>query len=366
MSLGPVSEQADSEGTSLSLPFPTVWWGRVAYAVFVTAMPVFSFWAVQLLRPEWQTGELRSYITLLLFPEASLLFFPLFAYSIICYLLLLLAAARYSEAFVIRFGVYTGILLALHYSIVVLVYSFSSFAYLVVLTWIFPFVFLLIYRRAVARWTALKVNKVLFILIPGALLVSTALTRGGALFFVLVALLMAAPFWSLLLAIQASIWLIKNHETKFTLPRGLGLTAWVAAYIAAWRFDILKMYELYAALPPTPPTDCYIATAAARGHRQFVHSWTVPCLDGRSIQVNVQLQRLKCAELAMLAINPRLHGFLRGIYNRAGKVLARCIQKPLFADVAYMLLKPWEWMAESLLKIIVPELDSISRKMYTN
>jgi hypothetical protein len=366
MSLEPVSEQGDSQGASRSLPFPNVWWGRVAYAVFVTAMPVFSFWAIQLLGPQWQTGELRSYITLMLFPEASLLFFPLLAYSIIGYLLLLFAPAQYSKSFVIRFGVYTGILLALHYSMVVLVYSFSSFAYLVVLTWIFPLVFLLIYRRAVARWTVLKVNKVLFTVIAGALLVSTALTRGGALFFVLVALLMAAPFWSFLLAVQASIWLIKNHETKFTLPRGLGLTAWFAAYIAAWRFDILKMYELYAALPPTPPTDCYIATAAARGHRQFVHSWTVSCLDGRSIPVNVQLQRLKCAELSMLAINPRLHGFLRGIYNRVGRILARFIQNPLLADAAYVLLKPWEWMAESLLKIIVPELDSISRKMYTN
>ena len=90
--------------------------------------------------------------------------------------------------------------------------------------------------------------------------------------FILVALTMAAPFWSLLLAVQASIWLIKNFETKVTLPRGLGLTAWAAAYIAAWRFDILKMYELYAALPPTPPPDCYIASAAARGHPRFVRS----------------------------------------------------------------------------------------------
>jgi len=366
VSLEPVTEQTEIKEFPIPLPFPTAWWGRVLYGLFVTILPAFSFWAIQILKPEWQTGELQAYIILLLFPEASLLFFPLLAYSVICYLLLLLVPTRFSGSFVVRAGIYTGVLLALHYSIVVMIYSLDSFFYVIFLIWIFPFVFSVIYRWAVARWTSSKVNNALFILIPGALLIGTFITRGNFPFLVLVALTMAAPFWSFLLALQAAIWLFKNYETKLTLPRGLGLAAWMVAYIAAWRFDILKMYELYAALPPTPPPDCYIATAAARGHPQIVNSRTVQRADGKSVQVNGQLQVLKCAELALLAVNPRLHKFLRQIYDVIGKSLARRIQNPFMADMAYLLLKPWELLAGVVLKIIVPDIDLISKEIYTN
>jgi hypothetical protein len=333
--------------------------------VFVTALPAFSFWAIQLLKPEWQNGELSSYITLLLFPEASVFFLPLLAYSIICYLLLLFQPIRFAQSFVVRAGVYTGVLLALQYSIVILMYALDSFAYLILLTWILPFVCLFLYRRAVARWSAPRVHKVLFILIAGVLLIGAVVTRAGVPFFVLIGLTMAAPFWSFLLAVRASIWLIKNYETKITLPRGLGLTAWAGAYVAAWRYDLLKMYELYAALPPEPPPDCYIATAAAHGHTKLVHSWSVRRADGKSLQVNVQLQRLKCAELALLAVNPRLHKLLRNLYDVIGRFLARRIQNPFLADVAYLLLKPSECLARLLLQLVLPEIDSISRTIYT-
>jgi hypothetical protein len=363
MGVETIAEQETvAEPSNLAL-FPKPWWGRLLYGLFVTAMPAFSFWAIQSLKPEWQNGDLSAYVTLLLLPEASLLFFPLLAYSIISYLLLLLDLTRYSESFVIRFGIYTGVLLALQYCIIVMMYSLDSFAYVIILTWIFPFIISLIYRWTIAKWTAPRVNKILLILIPSILLIASLITRGGAPFFILIGLTMAAPFWSFLLAVQASIWLIKNHETKITLPRGLGLTAWAAAYVAALRFDILKMYELYAALPPTPP-DCYIATAAARGHPRCVRSWAVERADGKAMQVNGQLQRLKCAELALKAASPRLYKLLRKIYDVAGKWLARRIQNQLLADGAYLLLKPGEWLASSLLRIIIPEIDSIASGMY--
>ena len=342
MDLETTSDLSDAKEARVILPFPITWWGRLLYGLFVTVLPAFSFWAIQLLKPEWQNGDLSAYLTLLLFPEASLLFFPLLAYSIICYLLLLYAPSHYSGSFFIRFGVYTGVLLALQYCIVVMIYSLDSFVYVIILTWIFPFIFSLIYRWTVTKWTALRVNKILFIFIPGALLISTLLTRGSVPFLILVGLTMAAPFWSILLAVQASIWLIKNFETKITFPHALGLTVWVAAYITAWRFDILKMYELYAALPPTPPPDCYIATAAARGHPRFVRSWVVERAGGKVMRVNGQLQCLKCAEFALKAVSPRLHESLRKIYDVVGKRLAYRIQNPFLADCAYLLLKPGE------------------------
>ncbi len=150
MNLEPVSEQSEIKESPTPLPFPIMWWGRVLYSLFVTVLPAFSFWATELLKPEWQTGKLQDYLILLLFPEASLLFLPLLAYSIICYLLLLLTPTRFSGSFIVRAGIYTGVLLALHYSIVVLIYSFDSSIFLIVLIWVFPFIFSLLCRLAVA------------------------------------------------------------------------------------------------------------------------------------------------------------------------------------------------------------------------
>ncbi len=367
MNLEPVPDQVDAQESVLALPFPNAGWARILYGLFVTVLPAFSFWATDLLKPEWQNGALSSYIILLLFPQASILFFPLLAYSTICYLLLLYTPTRFWQSFIVRAGIYTGVLLALHYSIVVLLYSLNepdSFIYVLIPVWIFPFVCSLSYRWVVSKWTTVKVNKVLFILILVALLIATLLTRGGVPFLAMIILTMAAPFWSFLLALRAALWLYKNYETQFSLPRGLGLTAWLAAYVAAWRFDILKMYELYAALPPQPPPDCYIATAAARGHPQFVQSKTVQRADGKSMQVNEQLQILKCAELALFAIHPRLHKGLRKVYDKLGKPLAHKIQNPFMADIAYLLLSPFEWLAGLILKKIIPDIDSISKEIY--
>ena len=121
------------------------------------------------------------------------------------------------------------------------------------------------------------------------------------------------------------------------------------------------MYELYAELPPVPP-NCYIATAVAQGHPKFVGSRTVQLADGQSMQVNRQLQIFKCAELALMAVTPQLHKVMRKMYDLIGKPLASKIQHPILADAAYLLLKPFEWMAKFVLRLIIgnAQFDSIS------
>ena len=363
MSVELAPDLIETKQPSVSLPFPASLWGRVVYGLFVTFLPAFSFWATNFVRPEWQNGRSSSYIILLLTPEASLWFLPLLTYAIICYLLLMLEPARFAPMFFIRAGIYTGIVLALHYSIMVLLYSLDGYLYAVALVWISPIVFSLAYRWAVSKWTVAKVNNILFILIPIALLVAILIVRGAIHLILLIALTMAAPFWSFLLALRAGVWLYKNYETRLTLPRGFGFGAWLAAYIAAWRYDILKMYELYAQLPTAPP-DCYIATAAARGHPRIVRSRQVKLANGIATQVNGQLQILKCAELALMAVAPHWHKHLRKVYDRVGNQLARKIQNRFLADMAYLSLKPFEWLAEMVLKLIIPEIDSIAVKMY--
>jgi len=364
MSAEPTLEPVEIQETPISLPFPAAWWVRILYGLFVTAIPAFSFSIIHALEPEWQNGELSSYVILSLYPAASVFFILLLTYSIVSYWFLLIQPVQSSQSLVIRFGIYTGVILALQYSLTLLVYSFDSSAIVLVLVWIFPLVISWIYRLASKKWDERDVKLVLISLAIAIFLIGTIAFIRAFPFWILVVLVMAGPFWSLLLALQAAVWLFKNYETKFTFYRGLGLAVWFGAYMAAWRFDILKMFELYAALPPQPPPDCYIATAAAQGHPQFVRSHMVHRVDGKSIKVNGQLQVLKCAELALLAINPRLHTVLRRIYDAVGKSLARKIQNPFMADIAYLVLKPGEWLARSILKILIPNVDLIAKEIY--
>lgn len=368
MSFEPIPDQSEIKESPNSLPFPKSGWVRVMYGLFITALPVFSFWAIQFLKPEWQSGEPTAYLALLLQPEASILFLFLLAYSIVCYILLLMNPNHYSLLFVIRFGIYTGVLLALQYSIILFLYLLDNrYSFSIFLLWLYPLYFPKIYQWAVRKWDARRARSGLAILVLIVIVIAIIINREEffPLFLAIVALVIAAPFWSFLMAGQAAIWLFKNYETRFNIPRGLGITAWFVAYVAAWRYDILKMHIEYAKLPTAPP-DCYIATAAARGHPTLVRSWSVQRADGKSMQVNAQMQILKCAELASMAVVPRLHRFIRELYDETGKPLARVIRNPFLADVAYLLLKPFEWIAWAGLKFAFSDIDSISKRLYKN
>jgi len=347
--------------------FPVSGWWRVLYGLFVVALPTFSFWVIPALKPEWQSGETDAYLVLLLQPEASIFFLALLAYSIICYILLLIDADRFSPFFVVRLGIYTGVFLALQYTIILGLYLFDDrYSFLLLLLWFLPFYFPRIYRWAVNKWGRGETLSGILLFCVVAFVTSVIIFRQlfAPFLIIWVGLVAAAPFWSFLIAVQAAIWLYKNNESKFAALHGLGITAWLASYAFAWRYDTLKMYELYAQLPLRPP-DCYIATAASWGHPWFVGAWTVGSEEGKLISVNRQLQVLKCAELALMAICPRWHQPLRKAYDGIGKSLARRIQNPFLADLAYLCLKPFEWLAGVVLRLIVPETDSIASKMYT-
>lgn len=344
--------------------FPVRGWWKIFYAVFLLIIPAFSFWAVAAIKPEWQSGDRDAYVPLLMLPEAAVFFLILIAYSIVCYLLLLFYSDRFAKFFAVRLGIYTGVFLALQYTILLGAYLFYNAKSLaILLVWFLPLYLPKLYRLSIVKKVLNFVRPWMIAVVLIAYAVIVAAIRDQAfipLFLVFLGLIAAGPFWSFLIAMQASIWLLNYHETNFTLPRGLGIAAWLASFIVAWRYDILKMYELYAQLPPVPPPDCYIATAAAQGHPRFVGSRMVQLANGHSMQVNRQLQVFKCVELALMAVAPRTHKVLRRMYDFLGKPLARMIRYPLLADAAYLLLKPFEWAAGSILRRIVPEVMSIS------
>ena len=349
-------------------PIPRSRLGKLLFAAFVLVMPAVAFWSTDLFWPEWQNGEFKSYLILLLSPKASWPFFPFLLYSIVCYLLLSYDFARYSAYFMIRFGIYTGVLLALQFSVLSGLYFFNAdlSSLLLVLLWIVPILAARIYAWAVSRWDTKKVNTRLTVVLSVAVLAIAVLAKAptAPVYLLLVCITVAAPFWCFLLYCRVAVWLFRNHETKITLLRGLGFAAWTGAYIVAWRVAMLKMYELYAALPPEPPPDCYIATAAAQGHPGFVGSRVILRTDGTSLTVNRQLQILKFAELALLAVLPRLHKALRRVYDVIGRFLARKIKNPFLADFAYLLLRPFEMAAAFILRRLLPQFDELTRQLY--
>jgi len=369
MSLESPNIQNEMSESSSPTDFPVHGWWKIFYAVFLLIVPAFSFWAVEAIKPEWQSGDREAYVPLLLLPEASVFFLILIAYSIVCYFLVLFAGDRFAKFFAVRLGIYTGVFLALQFTILLGVYLFVSTSSLaILLVWFLPLYFPWIYRSRLATWISRYIRPWMIAILLIAYAILATFIRDEAfvpLFLVFLGLIASGPFWSFLIALQASIWLLKYHESSFTLARGLGITAWIAAYIAAWRYDIFKMYELYAQLPPVPPPDCYIATAAAQGHANFVGSKPVQLANGKSMQVNRQLQIFKCAELALLAIAPRMHKPLRKMYDVIGKSLARKIQNPFLADIAYLSLKPFERIAESALRLIIGNIPFESIHIYS-
>lgn len=337
-------------------------WVYILFALFVVVAPILNFTLIDLLKPEWQDGRFVSYIYLFLLPEASVWFLILLAYTIICYLLLLLAEERFAAYFLVRLGIYGGMLLALQYSILSFVANITaSPAFLIIpLAYVAPLFVPKLFQWIKPYWLNLfRWNRVIAVAIP---LILIALLLCGFVFVVAI-FGMAAPFWSFLIALQTSRWLWKYHETKFTFARGLGIFAWLSAYVLALRFNILKMFELYAALPTEPP-NCYIATAAAKGHPRFVGSREVILANGKTMRVNRQLQRLKAVEIVWMAATPNLHKIIRSIYDVLGKRLSSYIQNAFLADFVFILLIPVELLSLSALKLFFPEIEFLSKHIY--
>ncbi|MFT3891410.1 MAG: hypothetical protein QM730_07225 [Anaerolineales bacterium] len=196
MSIEPALEQNEVQKQPVSLPFSSSIAGRIVYGLFLTIIPAFSFLAVHLLEPEWQNGKLSSYVILSLFPEASILFVLLLIYSIVSYIFFLVKPYQYSHSIIVRIGIYTGILLALQFSIAMLLFSTDGFIFILILAWALPILVSLIYRWSKGKWAIWKINitiaAILFaILIPLSIYESNATLIPMA---VLAGLLVAAPF----------------------------------------------------------------------------------------------------------------------------------------------------------------------------
>ncbi len=361
---------------------PPLYWYERAYLLLAgVVLPIGCFAASADRYPlaeEWQSGAWHATLSQVPSGRCAWPFYPLLACAMLCIALLAVRPIRFAPVFAVRFGLYTGILLALQFTciqaiamtspdgpgeaIVACAVGIAAAGAPIFVGWLIS---LVPWRRmfdagrrhvapAAARSTLLTVVAVgvlLVILLAG--LANVAIT---ALFVALAgapALTLAAYAWASRVAWTVSHRSDEEDEAVGHL-RWIAPVAWLAMFVGAWRLSMAAAVAEYAKLPTSAP-GCYVATAAARGHRRFVRSRLVRDDRGGTFAVNEQLRRLKCAEILLRASSPELHRHLRRAYDHIGPRLARFLGPPLAADVAYVLLKPIEGLALVLLRAALPD-----------
>jgi len=283
-------------------------------------------------RPNWKTEEPEG---LLLCGEVVWPLFPFLLYSMASLFLLILDRGH-ARRFLVRLGIYSGILPSLVFIAVQERCGIAAFRTLIYVLGVW--VILLLLERVIRRtW----VIGPIFLL---ALFCFSLVAVGPPIFLLWLLLLIAGPAASLVAYGEAALYVWNRGTAPFLRAAGswLGLGGLCGG---TWYFILGRAADAFERLPATQPPGegCYIATAAARGHPRIVGSW--PCLypDGRIRRVNRQLLVLKAGEIALRARRPRLHRRLRRIYDAVGPRLAAALGPPLLADLAYLLLKPLEW-----------------------
>jgi hypothetical protein len=340
----------------------------------------------------WQSGHFRDYGALLLSGTSGWIFYPFFIYSVAAFTLGTMRPRQVCRSRLVLFGVMTGVLLSLQTCFLLGVVfmhieHWNSWRGLLLIGVVLPLwvVAAIALPRVVwwlIRWAYSKRHLVgenlgwaVFLMFCGPLV---GLTLGRLLgedsfTWVVMLLLVPAgcvlaggPVWVVATYSSLLIRLFRFQQTRVQLRLSdlLVVFAWLGAYLAAWRFAVEQAIEEYASLPTSPPSQCYIASAAAKGHAWYVRSFATRCASGEWRVVNAQLQYLKCGELAVKTLCPRLHRWIRKHYDRWGPACAVRLCDPLAADVTYTVLKPVEWSIRLAMRAIAPRASAIVPRLY--
>jgi len=338
------------------------WITRTALALLGIVLPSICFLIAYAsgtpLDADWQDGSLKTYAALMLTGSAIGPFMPLLVGSMIGMGLLIWRPTHFARNVWARFSIYSGVLLAAQYCAIIgagfgengagaaAYFGFSLVA--IAVLWTFGIISIVCLRssRPNLRGTYLAITLLLALL---------SLVYFPAHLFL--PLIFSTP-WALAAYTHMSVRLIfhgPGPRWRFSLARCLGVMTWLGVWFAAWRLSVMLMLEEYMQLPTQPPHNCYVATAAAKGHARFVGATQEPGCDGQPVRVNAQLRFLKAAELMLLCATPQLHRLIRKLYDAVGPRIAARLSHPLLADVAYLSLKPAEWMAQAVAHLVLPK-----------
>jgi hypothetical protein len=115
-----------------------------------------------------------------------------------------------------------------------------------------------------------------------------------------------------------------------------------------WVLSVFLSMKHYATLSARPP-DCFVVTAASKGHQRLVGPFVTVAHNGRVRHASTQLRTLWQFEDLWSRVHPRSHACFRAIYNILGYQAARLVRSRWSADVAYLCVKPFELVARCAL-----------------
>lgn len=355
---------------------------RLIHLLLGVILPFFPFFLGELSHSSglttWQSGQWNDYVGMLLGGVPSRPFYPLLMYAILAMLAMLIKPAQNGRKTWVVVGMIVGVVLSLQYSLIL--FGAGGAAALVWSFFIIPFAIvpgsILYFYSSPSQsennrepWTCQ--HKWVVTIIIGAVVVMLTIGTGGIPIAILLGF---SPLFCLMIYTLTLARILRTHRLRPTsdnnllktiIPSSLwlwlsgGLAAFFLAWIAAIKLAMIEYAKL-----PTQPSHCYIATAAANGHTRLVGSEPVTLSSGQTIRVNQQMRVLKAAEIALRTTSPRTHRACRAIYNRLGPVLANRINNPILADLAYLTLAPFAFLATAILKPLIPDFHNHIARFY--
>ncbi len=96
--------------------------------------------------------------------------------------------------------------------------------------------------------------------------------------------------------------------------------------------------------PPVEYDAHYLCTVSLKGHKELVKPIRFGIRRGNKIVVNRQLCIANAFEELIQEKTPKIHHFIRYIYDKYGYPLSKHIKTAKQADITYILMKPLEWI----------------------
>ncbi len=395
------SKPAESDATKHSPPTDSAtdewrwsWPARVGFLFTGVAVPLlcFSVSAVAKVFPvwgqPWQSGAQDVYIGLLLGWKASSVIYPFLIYTMASMSLLVVRPVSSSKKFAIRFGIYSGVWIALQYSLMCWSAIFGPPAwrsadeyfwaiFYVSLAVFAPWTIVWLVHRLGAKFGRVRAWSIAVVLGVVGWIVFLQFSPDGQgdirrvietelehLFNICVVFSMPWAVASYSTMTWYLVYRLKGNgpPRQFGLLRMFGVLSWLASYMGAWRASVNIMLAEYAQLP-TENQGCYITTAAARGHRCVVRSEAIRIGAGVR-HINDQMRYLKCGELVLRHVAPRGHRLCRGLYDLVGPPVAALVVHPLLADIVYFSFKPAEWLVRCALALLLHDHKHLVMGIY--
>jgi hypothetical protein len=331
-------------------------------------------------RPRWQSGNARDYAALIMSHWPSLPMYPFLLFSMSSLAPLIARPVHFAKSRWIWLGIFSGVILSIEYWIVFVlavndtasgwgrsehyVVALGLSAVAVAVPWVACLLVVLAFRW-LGRATE-KSQSLLTVVLVIALGLAFIVLIISLPYLAVLSLLCSTP-WAVAAYASAAIWLVRHRGApyfRYTLAQLLVAVTALAANFAAWRTAYQIMLAKYAELPTVQPHDCFVCSTAARGHASVVRSTLYCRTGGEFVAINDQLRALKAFELLILAISPAAHRALRQVYNRVGPRLAAALRHPLAADTAYFALKPIEWFARIVLRLVLGKRTALIARLY--